>query len=123
VTASPLHVWHSRQARPGAFAILVMVACCLALLRALRLDRRRDWFLYDLSVVAGVYTHLLFIAVVAAQGIYVAAWTRDPVAWPRRCPPALARYLKAAVGGVLAFLPWVVVMVCQQTVARGELTR
>jgi uncharacterized membrane protein len=123
VTVSPFHVLHSRQARPSAFVTLIIVASCLALLRALRLDRRRDWFLYDLSVVAGVYTHLFFIAVVAAQGVYVAAWTRDPAAWPRRCPPALARYLKAAVGGVLAFLPWVVVMVCQHTVVRGELTR
>lgn len=120
IAASPLHVWFSRQARPGAFVILMVVASSLALLRALRLGRRWDWFLYDLSVVAGVYSHLLFIALVAAQGVYVAAWTREPAAWPRRYPPGLARYLKAAVGGVLAFLPWAVVMVCRQTMARGH---
>jgi len=113
IAASPLHVWFSRQARPGAFVILMVVASSLALLRALRLGRRWDWFLYDLSVVAGVYSHLLFVALVAAQGVYVAAW-------PRRYRPGLARYLKAAVGGVLAFLPWAVVMVCRQTMARGH---
>ena len=108
---SPFHALISRQARPEALFTVTVLASCGILLRALRRDRRRDWVFHELTVIAGVYTDLVFLAVLAAQGIWVAAWTRGPEARPRRPSPALLRYRKAAAGAVLAFLPWAVVMV------------
>ncbi len=107
LAVSPLQVLESQQACPEALATLVVLGSSWALLRALRLDRRRDWAWYELSVVAGMYTHLMVIPVMVAHGVSVAVW-------PWRLPAAVVRYGKAAVGGVLAFVPWAVVMLFQR---------
>jgi len=54
LAVSPFHVLYSQQARPYSFWTATIVISCIALLRALRLARRRDWALYGASVIVGL---------------------------------------------------------------------
>jgi len=121
IAVSPFHVLYSQQARPYSFWTVTILVSCIALVRALRLGRRRDWVWYGVAVIVGLYTHLLFWLVLAAQGICVAAGTLDLKARPRRLPPAWARYLQVLLGAALSFVPWALVIIRGRRIAHDNL--
>jgi uncharacterized membrane protein len=83
------------------------------LLWTLRSPSRSRWLLYGVTVAVGLYSHLLFGWVAIAQGIYVALVTgltpngRFSWKWSR----VTIGYLLASLGGLVAFLPWLLVVV------------
>lgn len=98
----PMHVLYAQEARPySLLSVLILVSSAL-LLRAARSANPWTWLLYGLSVVAGLYSQLLFSLVVLAHGFYMLL-TRQ-----------LSRaYLLAAGLASLTLLPWLLLLVKQ----------
>lgn len=119
VAVSPLHVLYAQEARSYSLFALTTLASSLALLRALRLARWQDWALYSVAATAGLYTHLLFLLVMATHAVWVVA----TVSWlgpkPFRLPAPLSRYLWAALAALAAFFPWVLVVLRRARLAQA----
>ncbi|MEB3360090.1 MAG: glycosyltransferase family 39 protein [Synechococcales bacterium] len=103
VAVSPLHIFYAQEAREYSLWTVTILAASAALLRALGHPNRQTWSLYGLTLVLGLYTHLLFGLVAIAHGIYLVAlgyWRQ----------PAIRRgYGRVLAIAFLAFLPWAVV--------------
>ena len=106
---APALVWFSAEARPPALAALLAAVSLLAMTRAVRRGRSRDWVLFGLAGAALAWTHhlaLVHLAVLHA-GVALFLWRRREEGEPVR--PALAGWvaalaiLAAAVGPLLAW--------------------
>ncbi len=71
MAVSPFHVLYSQEARPYSIWALATCVSCAALLRAQRTQKTRDWSLYCLSLLFGLWTHLLFGLVVVAHILWM----------------------------------------------------
>jgi 4-amino-4-deoxy-L-arabinose transferase-like glycosyltransferase len=60
LAVSPFHCWISQEARAGALYVLCAVVALWLFFRAMSTNRRRDWLLYALACVAGLYSHYYF---------------------------------------------------------------
>jgi uncharacterized membrane protein len=71
LAVSPLHIWFSQDARP--YAMLLFFECCalLALARAVRSARSRDWLAFAAASALAFLTHTTALILVPV----VAAWT------------------------------------------------
>jgi uncharacterized membrane protein len=92
------------------------------LLRSLGSKSVLLWVLYGTTVVFGMYTHTLFILVIAAHGFYVVGINikqirRDPT----KIPSQLLSYLIATLGALLAFLPWAFLIIENYTRVSSQL--
>jgi len=100
---SPLQVLYAQEARQYALWTVFSVAASAALLRALRRGRGWDWTLYGLLAVLGLYTHLLFAAVLGVHAVYlmIALWAERGQARDR-----LQGWATAVSAAGLLFAPW-----------------
>jgi uncharacterized membrane protein len=105
MAVSPTHVLYAQEARSYGLWILIILLSSASLLRALRLKTRASWCIYAATVPLGLYTHLFFGLVGIGHGIYVAVIER------LRLSRTLTLYLLASLAGVLAFVPWLLVMI------------
>lgn len=104
---SPLHILYGQEARAYSLMTAITVLSSAALLRALRRDSAIAWVGYGVTLVVGLYSHLLFGLVAIAHGLYLVldlGLTRDSAA-------ALKRYGLTLGVSLLAFLPWLVVLI------------
>jgi uncharacterized membrane protein len=110
IAVSPFHVLYAQEAREYSLWAVVILLSSAALLRADRLNTRRSWGLYALTVALGLYTHILGGLVTFAHGVYLVArqpgWFRQKTLLIKPLTP----YLLASMGGLLTFLPWLVVI-------------
>ncbi|MGF1514087.1 MAG: hypothetical protein ACFB5Z_10385 [Elainellaceae cyanobacterium] len=95
VTLSPLHVLYAQEAREYSLWTSLTLISGAALLRAMRLGG--PWWRYGLTVALGLYSHLLFGAVVLVHGLYVLL-----VGGKGR-----RGYWTATAIAVVAFSPWI----------------
>ncbi len=113
----PTHVLYAQEARPYSLLSVLILLSSVLLLRAMRLQTPRSWLLYGLSMVAGLYTQLLFSLVALAQGIYVLLMQ----GWRQ----SRAYLLTAGLAG-LSLIPWLLLLgrnwqkVQQSTVSLNE---
>ncbi len=110
---SPLHVLYAQEARPYSLWTVLMLASSALLLWVLRSPQserrsRRGWIAYGVTVALGLYTQLLCGLVILAHGLYVAIVEKQRGKW--RWSLAARSYLLATGGGVLAFLPWLLLL-------------
>ncbi|MFZ5426280.1 MAG: glycosyltransferase family 39 protein [Thermodesulfobacteriota bacterium] len=96
------HMHYSREARPYALYLLLAACSLWLLLRALDLNRFRDWAACALASAATLYASYLGGASLAALGGYLAALALSGRMPPGRTLPAFASVAFAA----LAYLPW-----------------
>lgn len=85
-----------------------------SLLRAMRLQRKRDWGIYGASLTLGLYTFPFSILVAIAHGIYVAI-AEVPQLFNRSqtriaISKTLSNYLIASTASVIAYAPWIVLL-------------
>lgn len=121
VAVSPFYVIYSQEARQyGLWAVEVLLASCL-LLRAVTSGRGRDWIFYGLSLVAGLYTHLLFAPVIAAHAVYVCACFIRPERRTDRGATPVLFFSGAAFLAFLAFVPWCFYLIRNISQATGNL--
>jgi uncharacterized membrane protein len=128
VAISPLHILYAQEARPYSLISLLFLLSSAILLRSLRIERqtnqqadqqtdqfvdrqtnqRLSWLLYGVTILAGVYTHLLFSLVVIAQGVYVLL--SEQVIEKRKLSRSAVYYLIAAGTTFLLLTPWLVLL-------------
>ena len=71
VAVSPVHIIHAQNARPRTLWILMILLSSGALLKAARLNRKRDWILYGIALTLSLYTFLFSVLVAIAHGVYI----------------------------------------------------
>lgn len=101
---SPVHVLYAQEARPYSLLTVTILLSSAALLQALRVRTKVSWVVYAVSLVLGIYTHILFSLVAIGHGIYVLVIEKF------RFNNVLRSYLIASLGSLLLFSPWVLVM-------------
>ncbi|MEM7771355.1 MAG: glycosyltransferase family 39 protein [Cyanobacteria bacterium P01_A01_bin.37] len=99
---SPLHILYAQEARQYSLFAAVTVGASAALLRAIRRDRPIGWLQYTFLLIMGLYSHLLFGLVAIAHGLYL-FMMRVPIA-------SLKRYGISLGIGILAFMPWLLML-------------
>lgn len=107
IAVSPFHLVYAQEARMYSFYTLNILLSSAALLRAMRLNTKPSWSIYSVTLLLGLYTNLLFSLVAIGQGIYVA------VNQGLRDKKILIAYLSALLAGILAFLPWLFLIITQ----------
>ncbi len=94
---SPFLIFYSSEARAYALLMLLVLACTLALLRALDTRRVGWWVTYAICSCAAVYTHYIAVFFLATLFAW-AFWTQSE---------ARGRLLAANCAAAVAYLPWV----------------
>jgi uncharacterized membrane protein len=109
VAISPLHIIYAQEARQYSLLITLTLVACFAFLHALRLSSPLRWAVYSLSVVLGLYAHPFFCFVLLAHGVYLFG-LEGSVRQPLKLTRSLRSFFVAIAMGLLAFLPWVVII-------------
>lgn len=105
IAISPFQILYAREARNyGLWAVIILLSSW-SLLRAIRINKKSSWAIYAATVALGLYAHLFFALVAIGHGIYILAlqnfrWTKTVTA-----------YLLASLVGVLAFTPWIWIVI------------
>jgi uncharacterized membrane protein len=96
----PLHIWYSQEGRVYAMYLLLATAALWALFQALDRNSRRDWIVFTVTAVAGMYVHYYFIVVLLAGALLVFTQRGHG----RLAEPAVAYSVVAALGLPLLWL-------------------
>ena len=104
---SPLFIAYAQEARPYSLWVLLLLLSGGCLLRALRRDHWRSWLAYGVTLTLALYTSLLSLPIVLAQAVYVWGVAQG------RSTPSMRRAVGAIALSLVAFLPWVVVILSQ----------
>ncbi|MDB5026676.1 MAG: putative rane protein [Candidatus Eremiobacteraeota bacterium] len=99
---SPVAVAYAREARGYSLLMLAIAASSAALLRASRTRVPRDWAIYAVALLAGLYDYTLFAIVAAGHAV----WTFLD---RRNARPAVRSYLLAALPVLALWSPWLLV--------------
>lgn len=106
---SPLQVLYAQEARPYSLLIVITLVSSAVLLKSLRTNARRDWAIYAVTLAIGLYTQLLFGLVAIAHTLYV--MLMEQVWVKRQFTPGARNCLLATGMGLVAFVPWLVVLI------------
>jgi uncharacterized membrane protein len=111
VAVSPLQILYAQEAREySLFAVTIVLASAVFLRtiknkNSINHTKKLSWFWYSLSIALGLYTHLLFVLVMIAHGIYLFIVTNFQ--WGK----LLKKYVIATGLGIFLFLPWIFVFI------------
>lgn len=112
MASSPFHALYAQEARPYSLYLLLTVLSGWALVVACRRNRPWLWGVYGLTVMAGLYSFLLYTLVLLAHTAYGCLGWRDGAVF--------RRFATATLAGTLALVPWLVAVWPQgQTIARN----
>jgi len=113
IAVSPVYVLFAQIARGYSLWVVAILLSSIALLRAIRLQTKVSWVIYAATVSLGFYSHLYFIFVAIGHAVYVAAIERF------RLNKTLISYGLASLAGLLAFGPWMWVIVSNRSAVDG----
>ena len=123
VAISPFHVLYAQEARRYSFWTVTILLSSAALLWAQRLQMNRRWTLYAATAAIGMYTHVLFGLVMVAHGAYMIGHQLGQTGWNlRQLAKALVPYSTATLAGLVAFMPWVYIMVANFATASSQMS-
>jgi uncharacterized membrane protein len=105
IAVSPIHVLYAQEAREYSLWIVATILSSALLLKSLRVNTKTSWLSYSFSLMLGLYSHLLFIWVMLAHGIYVMG--QEGIKFSQK----IKQYLWASLAGIAALIPWIVVMI------------
>jgi uncharacterized membrane protein len=131
IAVSPFHVLYAQEARHYSLWTVTILLSSAALLRAMRLKTKLSWGIYAATVALGFYSFLFSGLVTISHGIYVVATDREMLAslHPSRLLPfgnakgernrsprfrlskTTIAFILAVWAGLLAFIPWILVVV------------
>jgi uncharacterized membrane protein len=97
---SPFHVAYSHEAREYSAWAAITIISTAALLRAARQRTFGWWLLYTAIVVAGCYTDLIFVYVIAAHGLALLCVKST------RTLRTLGWFCASAAAALIAYSPW-----------------
>ena len=113
LAVSPLHVLYAQEARPYSLWPTLILLSCASLLRAMRLQTKLSWIIYAVANILGIYTHLFSLLVAFGHGIYLVGTQGFTL------NKKVVSYLIASAVSLLAFLPWVVILLVNKRAAGG----
>ena len=119
IAISPFHVIFAQEVRMYVLWTVTILLSCASLLRAIRLQRKRDWGIYAASLTLSLYTFPLSILVAIAQGIYVAIAEVPKffksIDQSRKARIKISKrffnYLTASIASMIAYAPWIVFLI------------
>jgi uncharacterized membrane protein len=111
LAVSPFHVLYAQEARPYSLWSAMILCAGASLLRAMRLQTKQSWIVYSVATILGIYTHLFSLLVVAGHGIYVL------VTQGFRFNKKVVSYLTATAAALLAFMPWMAILLMNKSAA------
>jgi uncharacterized membrane protein len=114
LAVSPFYTAYSQEARPYSLWVVTILGSSALLLRSLRLQRTWLWVGYAIALSAMLYTSLLSVLVAIGQGVYVFG--------VKGLGKGARAYRLAASLAMLAFLPWIWVVVQQWEVLEQNTT-
>jgi uncharacterized membrane protein len=114
MTVSPVHVVFAQEAREYSLWMVAILLSSALLLRAMRLQTKVSWVTYAVSLAFGLYSFPLVGLTAIGHFIYVATIARF------RWSKTVAAYLLATLVGILAFAPWIWVILNGLSQARSS---
>ncbi len=99
---SPFQVLYAQEARPYSLFTLVILLSGASLLWAMRTQKRIAWFVFSISLAAGLYSQLFFLLVISGYLAYVVSVESF------RFTARLRHFLLAMIAGFIIFLPWLI---------------
>ncbi|HEY9811491.1 MAG TPA: glycosyltransferase family 39 protein [Halomicronema sp.] len=112
VAVSPFHVLYAQEARPYSLWTVTILVSTAALLRAIKLKKKRWWVIYTFSLIISLYSHLLTALLALAHAIYILIiekyrWTKN-----------ILRFSVSLAFVGISFFPWIVsILISRQTVS------
>jgi uncharacterized membrane protein len=97
---SPLYLRYAQEARQYSLWMVIILVSSVAFLRAIRLRSAWSWGWYGVTLVAGLYSHILFIFLIIAHGIYLIAIEGFIL------DKAVKRFMLVACAAIASFSPW-----------------
>lgn len=113
IAVSPFHVVYAQEARQYSLWTVIILLSSALLLRAIRLGTKLNWGMYALSVAIGLYTFPFSAFVVISHGIYLVVIEKF------KLNQRVINYFLAVFAGVLAFVPWLIVMINNLVTIQG----
>ena len=104
VALSPIAIWYSQEARMYNLQILLGLLATLYFVKLWRERRAVDGVLYVLFLVAGLFTHMATLSLVAGHGLFAVLAS---IKTPKRLAVWVGIYLLV----IAAFSPWLMNMV------------
>lgn len=105
VAVSPIHILYAQEAREYSLFAVTIALGSAAFLRFINREKEFNWQWYGLSIALGLYTHLLFVLVMMAHGIY--SIITSHFKWQK----ILKQYFLATALGIFLFIPWILVFI------------
>lgn len=105
IAISPFHLLFAQESREYSLWTVMTLLASAALLWANRVNTKFSWSIYAATVTVGLYSHLSFVLVAVGHGIYILMTEKF------RLSKRLIAYMLASLGGLLAFLPWLLVVI------------
>lgn len=112
IAISPFHVLYAQEAREYSLWAVTILLSSACLLRAIRKSTSISWVVYAVTVAFGLYSHLYFAFLALGHGIYVLATEG------LRGTKTFKTYLLASVAGIVAFSPWIIILIANLTQIR-----
>jgi uncharacterized membrane protein len=113
---SPFFVAYAQEAREYSLWTVAILISSQALLRAMRLNTRKNWGIYAIALIFSFYTYLFSIFVLAAHGVYVFTIGKF------RFDKTFVSYILASGLGLLAFLPWIMTFIIHLSAFRRSMS-
>jgi uncharacterized membrane protein len=101
LAVSPFHVLFAQEARPYSLLTVLILLSSTAFLQAIRLNRKRDWFVYTITLILGIYAHLFFAFIPIGHIIYIGAAERFK--WTQK----VTYFSMAVFTSLVTFSPWI----------------
>jgi uncharacterized membrane protein len=108
VAISPFHVLYAEEARQYSLWTVAILLSSASLLRAIRLNRIRDWAMYSITLALNFYTFLLSAFVAISHGIYAVV-----IAIRQRQFQILWRFVLSGAIALLLFSPWIAILIAR----------
>jgi uncharacterized membrane protein len=105
ITVSPVHIIQAQNSRPYSLWILTILLSSIFFLRAIRQNKKLNWFLYGISLALSLYTFLFSCFVFIAHTIYIVAIENF------RKSKTLTNYLLTSLFVIISFTPWLFVVI------------
>jgi uncharacterized membrane protein len=105
IASSPFHVLYAQEARMYSLWTVTILLSSTTLLQAIRFKTKLNWGIYGITLVIGLYSFLFTGFVAVGHGIYVFINERF------RLTKTLKAYLLASLASLLAFVPWLLVLI------------
>ena len=109
IAISPVYILYAQEAREYSLWIVAGLFSSASLLSALRQSRWNRWLLYTISLIIGLYSHLLFGLNLCAHLVYIL--TLRIAKANRKGDHALRNYGIALASSALCFSPWLMLFI------------